>query len=157
MFAFPGIQYQNTDVFVEVGSKAVLPCQCHPSSPYPHSVVWKKSGSGWETIYSSPNTCNTHPLPSLTWTHIPLLIWRIVSTTVNPVWFMLHPSTALYGESKRTACSSGAPAGCPRRPSELSALTISLREATIAWKSTACKRRMEELTLARWKTGATRV
>ncbi|TDH11641.1 hypothetical protein EPR50_G00063060 [Perca flavescens] len=45
-FLMRGSQCEETEVFAEVGSQAVLPCKCNPSSPYIPSIVWSKANKG---------------------------------------------------------------------------------------------------------------
>lgn len=46
MHIFPVSSLSETDVFAEVGSTAVLPCNTNSLSKYPHAVVWRKDGQG---------------------------------------------------------------------------------------------------------------
>ncbi|XP_070823195.1 lymphocyte activation gene 3 protein-like [Chaetodon trifascialis] len=41
-----GAQCEETEVFAEAGSQAVLPCKCGPSSPYPSNIIWTKDRKG---------------------------------------------------------------------------------------------------------------
>ncbi|XP_076594180.1 lymphocyte activation gene 3 protein [Chaetodon auriga] len=41
-----GAQCEETEVFAEAGSQAVLPCKCSPSSPYPSNIIWTKDKKG---------------------------------------------------------------------------------------------------------------
>ncbi|XP_034030404.1 carcinoembryonic antigen-related cell adhesion molecule 1-like [Thalassophryne amazonica] len=41
-----GAQCEVTEVFVEAGSQAVLPCQCHPLSSFAPLILWKKANKG---------------------------------------------------------------------------------------------------------------
>lgn len=44
VFFPPGAQCEETEVFAELGSEAVLPCECNPPSQSAPAILWSKVG-----------------------------------------------------------------------------------------------------------------
>lgn len=89
-----------------------------PSCPCPSPALLYLSGSNPPQIFS---------LQSHVWPSIPFLNFKINT---------FLPSTALFGGSKRVACSTGALAGPRKEPNAHNAPTPSLTEVITAYKST---------------------